>query len=459
MIELTAPRKNKVVLSDYDYKRDIENRLLLASFTINDYAVLEDILFSPIRTTVRKIAKNIDIADDLVLSILQKLAQTGLISFEDDAIIVDKEMRKYFETEAERFNEEFLPGMDFIQHLLKKVPIHVLPHWYAIPRTSNNIFDSIIEKYLHTPQIFQRYLMELNFQDPALSAITQDILKSPNFELPADQVRKKYNLSDEQFHEIILYLEFHFICTLVYRKEGSQWQEVISLFHEWKEHLSFFKETTPAQMTDLKKIRRYRPTDFSFVDDMAAILAYAQKNPSFLAQKGEPIILPSPTPDDLYLKRLLVKIEQIDLACVENRKFVLTDAGIEWLDLKPESRALYLYRHPSNYCLSAAVSPLLNEKMVRELEKSILRILRCGWVRFSDFVQGLCVPVGEGRAITLQKTGKHWKYQRPVYSQEEVSLIQSVVLDHLFETGITAIGSIDGETCLCVTPFGQSLFG
>lgn len=454
MIESVATKKNKVSLSDYDYKRDIENRLLLSQLTSHEYALLEEILFSSIRTSVRKIAKSIDLTEDEALPILQKLSKTGLISFEGDTIVVDKERRKYFETEIEKFDEKFEPGMEFLQQLLKKVPIHVLPHWYAIPRTSNNIFESLIEKYLLTPHIFQRYLLDINFPDPTLAAIAQDLFKAPHFELTTDEIQKKYRLSAEQVQEAMLNLEFHFICTFVYRKHDDKWQEVVTPFHEWKEYLSFLKETTPTCISETKKIQRYRPSDFSFVDDMTAILAHAKKEPTFLDQKNGSVKLATPTPDDHYVKRLILKIEQVELARLDGRKFSITEAGLEWLDLRSENKALYLYRHSSNIN-----SASLNEKSIREIEKSILRILHSGWVRFSDFIRGVYVPIREGQSVALRKTGKHWKYQRPVYTPEELILIQTVVLEHLFEAGVIALGTFEGEVCLSVTPFGQSLFG
>ena len=448
MIELTTVRKHKVTLSDYDYKRDIENRLLISHLTVEEHAVLEEILFSSIRTTVRKIAKSIDIAEDTVLSILKKLGKTGLISFEEEAVVVDKEMRKYFETELEKFDDAFQAGMEFLQHLLKKVPIHVLPHWYAIPRTSNNIFDSLIEKYLLTPQAYQRYLQDLNFPDPSISAIAQDVLKSPDYEVTAQEIQKKYNLTPEKFQEAMLTLEFHFVCTLAYRKKGEKWHEVVTLFQEWKEHLLFLKETAPQPIAEPKKVQRYRPADFSFVDDMTAVLVHAKKQPDFLQLKNGPIKFSTPAPDEEYLKRLLLKIEQVQLAQLQDGKLVLTDAGEEWLELRSENRALYLYRHPMNHL-----------QTTREIEKSILRIVNLGWVSFSDFLKGVYAPASEGQTVALKKTGKSWKYQRPIYTPQDIKIIESVVLEHLFEAGVTALGSYQGNLCISVTPFGQSLFG
>ncbi len=452
MIELTTVRKHKVVLSDYDYKKDIENRLLMSHLTSPEHAVLEEILFSPIRTSVRKIAKNVDLIEDTVLDTLKKLSLTGLLSFEEDAVVVDKEMRKYFETEMLKFEEDFEAGMEFLQHLLKKVPIHVLPHWYAIPRTSNNIFDSLIEKYLLTPQIYQRYLLDLTFSDPSFSGIIQDVLNAPHFEVKAEEIRKKYHLSPEKFHEAILTLEFHFVCTLRYRKKEKGWDEVVTLFSEWKEHLSFLKETAPSPIPAIKKVERYRPSDFAFVEDMTAILLHAKKESGFLEQKNVLINFSSPLPDQNYLKKLLLKIEQIQLAQLEGHKLILTSAGQDWLQLRSENRALYLYRHPMNQLQ-------FHEKVIREVEKSLLRIIDSGWVRVADFMKSVSVPINESQAVALKKAGKVWRYQRPIYTAEEIHLIERIVLEHFFEAGITTLGMYHDEPCLSVTPFGQSLFG
>jgi hypothetical protein len=452
MLETTAVRKHKIALADYDYKQDIENRLLLSHVTLEEYAVIEELLFSPIRTTLRKISKSIDLQEDRVLLTLQKLEKTGLISFEEESIVIDKEARKYFETELEKFQDDFQAGMEFLQHLLRKVPIHALPHWYAIPRMSNNIFDSLIERYLLTPAIYQRYLTDLNFPDPALNAIVQDVLKAPNFEVTAQEIQKKYNLTPEKFQEAALLLEFHFVCVLAYRKQENGWSEVMTLFQEWKDHLTFLRETTAAPISESRKIQRYRPTDFAFVEDMASILLHTQKWPAFLEETNRPIQFSAPIPDDAYLKKLLLKIEQIQLAELQGGKLILTDAGLEWLHLQPENKALYLYRHPLNQLQS-------REKVIREVEKSTLRIINVGWVKVADFLKGVCVPISEGQLLTLKKTGKTWKYQRPSYSADESKLIKQVILEHLFEAGMVALGSYQGELCMTVTPFGQSLFG
>ena len=141
LMELNPVRKNKISLTDYEYQKDIENRLLMSQFTSLDLEVLEEILYSSLTVPIKKLAKNLEIEEAKVLPALEKLSKTGLLLIDKDSVVVDKEMRKYFEVQIQKFDEDFVPGMDFLQSLLRKVPIHILPTWYSIPRTSNNILN------------------------------------------------------------------------------------------------------------------------------------------------------------------------------------------------------------------------------------------------------------------------------------------------------------------------------
>ncbi len=461
MLELTQLKKNKITLSDYNYRRDIENRLLLASFNTFEIAVLEEILYSPIKVLIRKIAKNIDKAEEEVLPVLEKLSKTGLLAIEGDSITVDKETRKYFETEIEKFEPDFCPGMEFLQNALKKVPIHALPIWYAIPRTSNNIFESLVEKYLLTPQIFQRYLMELTFGDPALSAIAQDVLRSPDLTLTASDVMKKYELSREKFEENMLILELHFVCCLRYEQSGHGWEEKVTPFYEWREYLTFLKTTTTETIT--AKIERYRSHDFAFIEDMTATLQLVKKQPTPLNPKGYADIaarLQEIPPSPQYIDQIVSKLQLLKLAEVVGDKLQAAQPAAEWLEMRVENRALYLYRHSLNKIQSISLSPhLMSEKVIRDAEKAVMRILHAGWVFYDEFDKGVIVPFGDHPAATLKKCGKGWKYALPQYTPEERAFIHAIIFEWLFEAGITAIGTYQGRPCFTVTAFGQSLFG
>jgi DNA-binding Lrp family transcriptional regulator len=466
MAELNTLRKNKISLEDYNYKHDIENRLLLAQFTSNDLEVLEEILYSSIKIPIRKLAKSVDLDEEEVFGILQKLSKTGLFAFEDDSIVVDKEMRKYFEAQALKFDPEFKPGMEYLQTLLRKVPIHVLPIWYSIPRTSNNIFDSLIEKYLLTPQIFQRYLMDLNFTDPVLTSIVEEVYKASDFKVYAKEIIQKYEITREQFEEYLLQLEFHFVCALEYEKIDETWVEIVTPLHEWKEYACFLQSTEVSTISQASKLTRFRPHDFSYLQDLSIILSMAKKQPlvlsngfSALASKMEGFSEDTPA-FSAYVERLIAKMRQLKLAdIVEGRLYALESAN-DFLDMRLEGRAIFFYRHPLNRLISKAIpAEMITDRNLREAEKSIARVVNAGWVYFDDFIRGVIVPLGEQSIVMLKRHGKTWKYTLPTYSEEELALIKATVLEWLFEIGVTAIGVHNHKDVFCVTSFGQSLFG
>src|SRR5262249_16209304 len=110
MIELSPLRKNKISLSDYDFHSDIENRLLMAQFSTFDLEVLEEILYSSLTIPIRKLAKNLDVDDTELLPVLEKLSKSRLFTIDKELLVVEKEMRKYYESQALKFDEEFKPG-------------------------------------------------------------------------------------------------------------------------------------------------------------------------------------------------------------------------------------------------------------------------------------------------------------------------------------------------------------
>jgi hypothetical protein len=469
MNEATSFRRNKISLSDYNYRKDIENRMLMAHFTTTDLEILEEILYSSLLIPIKKLAKSVDVDEADLTAILNKLGETGLFTLSDDSIVVDKEMRKYFEAQIVKFEENFVPGMEFLQCLLRKVPIHVLPTWYAIPRTSDNIFDSLVEKYLYTPQTFQRYLSELNSADPQLGAIIAEVHAAPDFALPSTTIMEKFGFSREQFEEHMLHLEFNLVCCLCYKKENDVWKEVVTPFQEWRDYLLFLRDTTPTAIAKPDKIERRRPGDFAFIQDLSAILSLARKAPLALSPSKEGLYIPEksalaqilskcPGLDESYIHQLISKLILLKLAQVVDGKLNALEAANDWLDMRFENQALYLYRHPLNRPLSPNLPPQY-ERHLREAEKSILRALTSGWVYFDDFIQGSLATFGEDSSICLKRLGKSWKYLLPQYSEEQRSLIKAAIFDWLFEIGVVATGVHNGKECFCVTPFGQSLFG
>lgn len=437
MLELSPARKNKVNLADYNCQQDIENRMLMSDFTALDIEVLEEILYSPLKISFKKLVRSIGCDEGELSASLKKLSTTGLVSVHEDSICVDKEKRKYFEFEINRFDPQFKPDMEFLQGLLRKVPIHVLPTWYSIPRTSNNIFESIVEKYLLTPHIFQRYLMELNLGDPILNSIILDVFSAPDFKVSSSDLISKYNLKRRDFEEMILILEFNFACCLSYEREEDHWLEYVSPFHEWHEYLRFFRATEPPIISPKEPIQRLEDSDFAFLEKMSELLIKAKK--TWLAVDKSVVV------EKLCLTKL---------AEYEDGKIRTLETGDAWLDLSLENRALHLYRHPHNRILSLQVG----ERYVREAEKSIKRALHGSWTYFDDFLKSVLVPLNEHSVVMLKRFGKHWKYTLPVYGDEEKAILKATIFEWLYELGMVAIGTCHGQDCFAVTHFGRFFF-
>lgn len=471
MLEVNVSKKNKISLSDYDFTRDIENRLLIAQFSPLDLEVLEEILYSSLTIPIRDLARNLELAESQLSPILKKICQTGLIKMNEETITVDKEQRKYYETQITKFDEDFKPGMEFLQGLLRKVPIHILPTWYSIPRTSNNIFDSIVEKYLLTPQIFQRYLSELQLQDPQLSAIAEEVYKAPDFEVSAAHIMRKLSLSQEAFEEALLLLEFNFVCCLSYKRVEDEWQETVTPFYEWREYLRFLQATEIQSIDDMQHIKKKRASPFAFVEDLKALLNAAKKAPISVKEKGSSQFFPDKTiANALMAKReglhledfpyLISKLRLLKFADIVDHHLYCLEGAEEWLDMTIEDSALFIYRHPLNH-LSPNSLPvhLWNEKNVREAEKSLLRLMDSSWVYFDDFIKGVTVSINDHSPVLLTRAGKCWKYVVPQYTLEEILLIKEAIFSWLFEVGVVAIGVHRERECFSVTPFGQSLLG
>ncbi|MEM8727672.1 MAG: hypothetical protein AAGE99_03060 [Chlamydiota bacterium] len=481
MVETNVFRKNKINLEDYDYRKDIQNRVLMSHFSTEDLEVLEEIVYSsqtiPISRLVDQVNKNLD----KLQAILKKLSKTDLFKIEKDTVVVDKEMRKYFETQIQKFEEGFSPGMEFLQALLKKVPIHVLPSWYPIPRTSNNIFDSLIEKYLETPQTFQRYLTDLNLGNPILNGIVTDLFEAPDYKIYSSDIRKKYDLSEETFEKHLLYLEFNLIGCLVYEKKEDRWIEVVTLFKEWKDYLGFLKKSQPKEIVKKSAVKRTRPHDFSFTEDMSALLALSMTKPLYLRLNEEEewvferasanIVAKQCKGFELkteegrshfhrYMSKIIQKLLFLKLTRIEGNRLIASDEVEKWLALPIEKRALNTYKATlSTYPFAEFAKETCTERNIHEIEKSIGRIIDSGWVLFDEFLNGVTAPISENSKMSLKKTGRFWNYSLPDYSEDEVSLIRLIIYNWLFEGGIIATGSYQGKECLRITPLGRSIFG
>lgn len=472
MLEVSSQRKNKINLADYNYQQDIDCRMIIADFSPFDLSLLEEILFSPLKISRKKLARTLSVEEVELFSILDKLSSVGLLTVEDDCITVDKEMRKYFEFQIQRFDPDFKPDLEFLQGLLRRIPVHILPTWYSISRSSNNVFESIVEKHLVTPQVFQRHLNELNITDPLMLAVMKDVFAA-DLRISSSDLISKYNLSRPDFEKMMLHFEFSFICSLRYIKEDDHWHEIVTPFHEWSEYLKFLKDTHCPVIATPDLIVKQRQEDYAFVEDVTTVLHSLQKNPPAITpqslQEELPLSLaalcqfPLETPENCraanaYFSRLIAKISLLKLVESIDGRLYPVEAANEWLSMTTENKALFFYRHPLNRILSTFATDLPIDRPVREAEKAVKRILHGGWVLFDDFIKGVYVPLNDESTVMLKKTGKQWQYTLPAYSEAEKNLIKATLFDWLFECGITTIGTFKGKDCFALTPFGRFFF-
>lgn len=467
MVSLPQSKKNRIILSDYPYRRDIENRVLMSRFSVNDVKVLEEILEGSLTIAIAQLSKNLNLKVPELMPILQKLSLTRLFTIKDEHLLIDKEMRKYYESQLPKFSEDFETGMEFLKGLLRKVPIDVLPTWYALPRTTDDIFQSLVEKYLLTPKIFQRYLHEWGAENPFLLQIAQEIFQSPNLKVYSDYLIDKYGLSREAFEETMLLLEFSFVCCLRYTQVGDEWKEIVTPFYEWQEYLLFLKKN---QITSSNAIAIDKASSFDFLKHFELLIkSIGPEGKALVKLEAELADLEESLPSHLkmqsdirapkYPKQLIDKLLLLKIGYVlDGVLYLYPEVTSQWFDLSQENQALQFYRYCQNKFYQYEVDKTLcNEKNIREIEKSIYSLAKQGWVKFNDFFQALIAPIGSAAEVALKKMGRQWRYSLPQFSAEEKLFVKAVIFERLWEMGMVKVVNHEGEDYFCLTHFGNKI--
>jgi hypothetical protein len=461
--------KNKVTLSDYQYRKDIDNRLLISALSVSEIEVMREVLDGPLKYSVTQLASNLNVSKEKLSIILENLSKSRLFVLQGDFISVDKERRRYFEIQIQKFDDDFIPNMDFLQGLLNNVPIHVLPTWYDLPSSSNHIFKGIVENYLLTPKTYERYLKRLQFKESKLNQIATDVLTAPGYSIRSKELMEKYSLTLGQFEECIMLLEYSLVCSQSFRQLGNGWEGVVMPFQEWQEYASTQKKTLPKAIKDVASIKRQHSDDFAFGKDLANLLralsqpglnipyeTYANSIVKLLEKSS---ILGSVFSRD-YVEKLVKILLELGLVAVEKNKLMVTQEATAWLKKPVQEHSASVYR------LSVILAGSKNnpfspygDRDIREIERGLKRVARLGWIYLEDFIAGLTATVGNQMQVQLQARGKRWRYVLPNYSEADRTFIKRVVLEVFFEGGIIAVGTHEGRPCFCVTAFGRSFIG
>lgn len=470
MTEVLELRKQKIVLEDYDYKKDIQNRIIFSTFSPFDLEVLEEICCLSLSFNFKDLQTNLMVPTTVLEASLKKLEQLNLFTQKGELILVDKNTRKFIESQLELVEEGHSFGMEHLEKLLKKVPIFILPVWYLLPKTATAIFEGIIEKYLKTPQLYYRSIQSLQFEDELLQKIKEKLLLSKEYTLYFNELKEAFQIDDEELHKAFLLLEFHMVGILHYQKDKAEIKQTFTLYPELKKYLVFLQKNRPSSMKEELKI--WRKESFAFVKDLASLL-HLIKDHSLEVKKGalflelqkdsfshvEKALKLDPECAESYLHQLVTKAVLFNLAVVQGDILSLGDCE-HFLNKTLEDRAIFAFRHPKNTLLIFnGPKAMLNEKNVRECEKSINSVLDLGWVDFEDFFNILTIGINGRPPVQLCKIGKRYTYQYPNYDLVEKELIKATLFEHLFQAGLINCGVHKNRQCFIVTEFGKSVFG
>lgn len=466
----TSTRKHKVELADYSYQRDIANRQLLAELTEFEVLAVEEIVNGSLKTTIDQLACVLEADTKTLQPLLERLHEVELLKIEGHTVTINKEMRKYYCCELAKFNTFFEPDLQHLQALLQKVPIHILPLWYAIPRTSDNIFQSILERYFQTPRTYQKYIEELALENPVLYRLFEALQATPDFSLSAKTVMEQLNLSKEQFHELILSFEYHLGGGLCYRKEASGWQAYVSIYQEWKQYQSFLRCNAPSAIEDDHAVERFHSSDFGFIEDLATLLRLALQKSIPLATIQTPASslqfyeqhfphLVKASALTLYFSSLLRFATYLHLLKQAEDNIVACPQEIKsWLKKNKQDQASDIY------CLVLSATRqntdmACSEREFREIEKALKKVAHRGWIYFDDFLKGSTASIGKNSPVALLQKGKKWRYTLPCYTQEEQDLFSKVVFGPFFYAAHVATGMHLGRPCFRITPYGRMSLG
>ncbi|GAB4228606.1 MAG: hypothetical protein Tsb0021_06120 [Chlamydiales bacterium] len=427
-------KKNKVCLEDYDYQRDTKCFKLLSNLLPFELEVLQEILFSSLRFPISSLAKKVGVDEEELTESLDLFRDAELLENDGVSISVDKERRKYFEVQIERFEPDFSPDVGFITQQLSALPIHVLPEWFAISRSSDHIISSIIERYLGSPKRYENHLLEVGYEHPMIQHVIDEIHQSPSLEISAKKIKENFDLDDDQFAVLSLLLEYNLVAFSVFKLEDDDFIHLFVPYKEWKEF-------------QMKKFA----------------CRYCSVPHSIDPPKSEPF------EHLICLNHKLKTWENQELSNLEcqillSSKMIKENNGImertqklkDWLQQSHEDQAFTLYRSLPLHFLSAQKINS-SERALRLVEKALKRIEVREWVPLNAFIKSMVEISDSHKTVELVRRGGSWHYHIPEIHEETKQFIKSLVLEYFVILGMTETTQTENELHFCLTNFGKKL--
>lgn len=442
-------RKHHVELKDYPFQRDIGIRLFFASLTELEKEVMEEIVNGSLKCSIKQIVSSLSTSAERIIPLLNRLHQLELFQMQGDQLCINKEIRKYFAYELEKFSPSFEPDLQNLNASLNKVPIHNLPQWYAIPRASDHIFTSIIEKYFQTPKLYSKHLEEIAIERPDLFRLYKMILQSPHLTLDSKTIIETFKLSHEEFEILMLEFEYNLCGCLCYQKSGNTWQECATFFSEWKHYLLSNKNTSPSLNSD--DIKKLHLSDFGFVEEFSHFLENICETLFHLETKSSSPFYPT------FVETAIA----LQLASLDNKKLIPSKRSLQlWQHKTKQEQASTLYQLLLNYARNTPEKiGGCTERELREIEKGLKTVAHQGWILFEHFFSGFKGAIRNHAPVVLHQKGKKWRYKFPEYGEEDQRFIQHIIVEYLWRAGIVSVGHCRNKPCFCVTPFGRMTLG
>jgi hypothetical protein len=434
-MENYSNNKNKIELNDYPFELDVSRRMAIVQFTPFERDLFYEIVLGSLEIQLSELADDLDVDVDVLETLLKHHLHLNLFRVEGSKLIVNKEERKHFEVELEKFNDSFEPNIQYLKSLFNKIPIDLLPKWFSLPKICEAIFPTIVDKHFATPKIYERYLEEMEFERPSLNQLMKELYASPNLALTIEHIKATYPFEDIELYKVIAFLEFNLIAVHSFIDINNSLVEVITPIHEYRMFHLEKLERKPIPLNNEIAV-------FTIDNDNLPRVTKTLKKIDELTSNNQAVDFQH---EELKTIRKLLEIDLLDAV---DEQVILSSQGKYFLDLNDAEKSLFFLRYPKK-----GKKRLLSEGVQKQIERDLIQIKN--WTYLDDFIDSLSIPLDGHAPLELIKKGRNYHYSKPNYTPDEKIEIRQLFCDYLAMAGVIDLGNVEGKTVFRLTPFGK----
>jgi hypothetical protein len=340
-------------------------------YSSHEVLILQALLDLSNNISLEDIQAECDLPPQEIINSLEKLSSIGLTARHHNQILVDKQLRKYYETQLLRFSPTLYPTIDLFTHQLKKISIELISLWYSLPKNCSNLLQTLIDKFFKSPQLYQRHLSEIQLEQPNLYRAYDLLINSPGHSLLYHEFMQRLELSQEERETYLLMLEFSGIAFLHFRihPHTTSLTAHVSLLGEWVEYQKIINPTSKEISPQV-----YLHQDTWWFIKLMEELAITLRQEGLLPAETEAISLQ-------HARAIEKGIEQ-GLFLKKGSSIYPGLALDNWLGESYEGRAWSLYRLSTTPFPipidSGSLRELATQRNIREIERSLRRFIGQG---------------------------------------------------------------------------------